>query len=88
MLKEELKADAAEDKAALVARNQKLAVRLRGAVGESTGSPALVAKNLGIDGGQRKKNVDQKNYQETPVQSSKSGLEVEGVEESGADEDE
>ena len=49
MLKEELKADVVEDKAALVANNQKLAEKLRAAIGDSTGRPAQVAKNLGID---------------------------------------
>ena len=49
MLKEDLKADVAEDKAALVASNQKLASKLRAAIGESTGKPAQVAKKLAID---------------------------------------
>ncbi len=49
MLNEEFKADVAEDKAALVASNQKLAVKFRAAIGQSTGKQAQVAKNLGID---------------------------------------
>ncbi len=47
MLNEELTADIAEEKAALVASSPKLALRLRQAIGESTGRPTQVAKNLG-----------------------------------------
>jgi hypothetical protein len=49
VLMEELEADIAEDKAALIASNNGLAIALRAAIGRSAGLPALLAKTLGID---------------------------------------
>ncbi len=84
MLKEERKADVAEDKAALVASNQKLAGRLRRAIGESTGSQTVVGKNLGVD---TSKDEGENHDQKTQAgQSSQSGSEDECAETSTPDE--
>ena len=49
VLKDELGADIAEDKAALTASNNNLATALRKLIGKAAGAPTLLAKNLGVD---------------------------------------
>ncbi len=90
MFKEDRKADVAEDKAALVASNQKLAEKLRAAIGDSTGRPAQVAKNLGIDtsSGRTRRTWARKTTRRPRLgKAAKAALRLKGAETSGTDED-
>ncbi len=76
MLKEELKADVAEDKASLVSSSPKLAQKFRLAVGEAAGHPAEIAKNEGV--GESQEDHGQAVHEEAQVdQGSEGGIPAE-----------
>jgi hypothetical protein len=79
VIKEELGADIAEDKAVLIASNNNLATVLRAAIGEAAGKPAVLATKIGHrrHGRQGQADHGQGSHPQSPVgQGSQSGEEA------------